>query len=581
MNTQDETLRELTESVWFGVGWDTADAYSRNQQWLSRRVEAIEFVGRRSVKRSISVDFEVPKGLPSLTGLVAEDTVLVPISVLQKWPPLMDFELTDPDGNPLSLYLRTTARKLDFGLLLGMADRTLALGESKRGRATWEMRRKLARYYRLPRPQRLDPSLRARLASLIRDHFPSRTEVSEAVNELGKDLEARLRDALWRERHQGKDRIATEIAATIDLAARLAGSSILWVPVKGTPGTDRIIRFSYLSAYGASTTEPLEENGERARPTRRSRMGDRGKRVLIGCSWRQRTLQIPLLHAGRHVRYHLDVRASEGCVELVDIKAKAFPPATADADRQDASVRSSRGLARRYPESLDAPDEWVGPESGSLYMDYGPPISLASTPEPRRRFRRRRRSRENPSEGDRDSIAEIVDRRAHVYLGAKGAPSHRVFLQVKLAAPRQGFIQGCLISAVVISALMWATYLTLTSVALHLDATAVLLSVVPVVLGYVLVRPGEQALERYHVTGVRTMALFSGAMPIIGALTLVLTHKAIHGSPPDLSVAEPIWLGLAIFSAIVASLLAASWFFAAPSKEPREGADISELMPFS
>jgi hypothetical protein len=80
-------------------------------------------------------------------------------------------------------------------------------------------------------------------------------------------------------------------------------------------------------------------------------------------------------------------------------------------------------------------------------MDYGKPIPLASTS-----------STSDPrSETDAEASAEIIDRRAHVYLGASGAPSHRVLLQVKLAATRNGFFQGCMIAALMVAALMWVS----------------------------------------------------------------------------------------------------------------------------
>jgi hypothetical protein len=336
--------------------------------------------------------------------------------------------------------------------------------------------------------------------------------------------------------------------------------------VQGAPCTDRIVKFSYLGSYSATKPALPAERERPEGPERRWRMVAWWKWLAIRCSWRPRTVSIHLLHAGREVRYHLDVRAPEATVELVEAKALAFPPATTDDGSHGASVRSVSSLAREYQEELDVPDEWVGPESGAFYMDYGKPIPLATTAN----------SQDHRGEGTNgrhtDASAEIIDRRAHVYLGAEGAPSHRVHLQVKLAAPRQGFIRGCALSALIITVLMWAVYFTLRSAAFHLEPTVVLLSVVPVVLGYVLVRPGEQALERYHVTGVRGMAVLSGGMPIVGALTLVLTH----GPPPDfhsdLSIVKPIWLGLAIFSTLLAVCLAASFIFAAPSKEPNEGA---------
>jgi hypothetical protein len=244
----------------------------------------------------------------------------------------------------------------------------------------------------------------------------------------------------------------------------------------------------------------------------------------------------------------------------VEVKAMAFPPADADHGLSGAVVRSVRDLARRYPE-LDIPDEWVGPESSRFFIDYGDPIVLASTsPTPHR-------GGDGRSRADQEASAEIVDRRAHVYLGARSAPSHRVLLQVKLAAARHGFIRGCAIAALMIAILMSVAYLSLKSAALHLEPTIVLLSAVPVVLGYVLVRPGEHALERYHVTGVRAMALLSGAMPILGALTLVLTHTTAAGSPPDLSLARPIWFVLWVVSVVMAAGLTLSVIRAAPPRE--------------
>jgi len=578
---QEEALDELSGTEWFRIGRQSADAYSSHRRWLSRRVETIELVGMSSVRRTIGVDFEVPKGLPKLRGLAAKGTVLVPITVLQKWPPLMDFSLTDPQGHPMSLYLRTTVRSLDFGLLVGMADRTLALGESKRKQASWDLRREEARRLGLPEPERLSPDLRRRLAALIKDPLPEQMAVEEGVNALGDELEGWLRQALLKERRRGEKRIASEIEATVDLAARLAGSAILWAPVKGSPGTDRIITFSYLSSYSMGKVDVPRERVPRRR-ARRTRLLDWGKRLLIAMSWREKVVSIPLIHAGRQVRYHLDVRSPEGCVELVGVKAMAFPAATPDDGHHVAPVRSMAEFAKRYPEIV-VPDQVLGPETSGFFMDYGEPSVLASA-RLRRRWPHRLRlgRKERPAEdSSRESTAEIVDRRAHVYFGSEGAPSHRVFLQVKMAAPRQGFIFGCMLAALAISLLTWATYLKLDSAAAHLEPTVVLLSVVPVVLGYVLLRPGEQALERSLVTGVRVMGTLAGATPIVGALTLVLTHGNTPDSSPDLAVAEPIWLGLAIFSTLMAAFLAVSVFFAAPSREPSDGVDDPTPPPFS
>lgn len=168
-----------------------------------------------------------------------------------------------------------------------------------------------------------------------------------------------------------------------------------------------------------------------------------------------------------------------------------------------AEVQSLTNLGRTS-DAVDEPDEFVGPVSSRYLMVYGDPRVLASwPPEPDE-------APEPAGRASREASAEVVDRRAHIYLGVRTAPSHRVFLQLKLVAPRRGFIMGCAIAAGAIAALMSVAFLNLTAAGLHLEPTVVLLSVVPVVLGYVLVRPGEHALERYHITGVRAMALLAG-----------------------------------------------------------------------
>jgi hypothetical protein len=554
----DEALRHLAESLWFGIGKDSAETYFAHEDWLFRRVETIEFIGRRSVKRSISVDFEVPSNLPSLGDRGPEGALLVPISVFHKWPPTMDFNLVGPTGHPVSRHLGTTNRQLDFGLLLGMADQALALGERSGERASSELLRDLER----PESERLAPALRLELAAIVNSPNPPQTAVAQAVNRLRTELNKRLENALERERMLGQEEIANRIAATVDLAARLAGSSILWVVVEGAPGTDRIVKFSYSDVYGGGMPELPDEAAaqDESEGRRRSAAETWWKRCLTACSWRHRRLFISLPHAGRHVRYHLDIRAPQGGVELVTVDVMAFPAAAGAEDVRDVVVRSVEDLARRYQE-LDLPDEWMGPESSRYYMDYGDPIPLATTsPTPNH-------NGYGKSETGQEAHVEIVDGRTHVYLGARSAPSHRVFLQVKLAASRQGFIQGCLVAASMIAALMFVAYFNLKSVAFHLEATVVLLSVVPVVLGYVLVRPGEDALERYHIAGVRLMALFSGAMPILGALTLVFTHTSAASHPPDLALVRPVWCVLLIISILMTVGLLMSFRVAVSPKE--------------
>ena len=115
---------------WLEIGKDSAAEFADRTRWLYRRVESIEFVDDSAAKRRVSVDFEIPRGLPSPGTRAAPNTWLVPISVFPKWPPLMGFSMIGSEEHPVSLYTRATNKQLDLGLVRGMAD--LALRETSR-----------------------------------------------------------------------------------------------------------------------------------------------------------------------------------------------------------------------------------------------------------------------------------------------------------------------------------------------------------------------------------------------------------------------------------------------------------------
>jgi hypothetical protein len=454
----------------------------------------------------------------------------------------MDFHLTDAKGHSLSRYLGTTTRQLDFGLLMGMVDGALNGPDA-------ETR------------EELGFGLQLELAKLVEHPHPPQDQVTHVVNRLNERLEQARPSTATAADDGGNDRIAT----TVDLAARLSGGSILWVAVPGPPGIDRIVKFSYLGAHLIKRPEFTKDverpnrNGNRRRPLRTI-----GKEIAISCCWRARTLAIPLLHTGREVRYHLDIRAPEGNVEMLEAIAFALPSVDSkDPEIKEPESISVAALAEEYPELLDLPDEWVGPESSAYFMHYGKPTPIASS-----------KDHSDPAgapEGaphQRPSAA-ISDRHAHLYLGADGAPSHRVLLQLKLTGARKGLIQSCLLASGVIALLMWAVYIGLNGAGDHVEATVVILSIVPVVLGYVVVSPDEQPFEHEHLKGVRLMAVAAGALPIIGALLLVLTHAGKQDDP-DVNSIRPYWMILAILSLLGAAGLFFSWLRAEPPKEPIE-----------
>ena len=65
------------------------------------------------------------------------------------------------------------------------------------------------------------------------------------------------------------------------------------------------------------------------------------------------------------------------------------------------------------------------------------------------------------------------------------------------------------------------------------------------------------------------MTFVAGAVPIVAAMTFVLTHSDAPGSPPDHAAVRPIWAALLILSWVLVVALALSWLFAA-GERPRE-----------
>jgi hypothetical protein len=493
-STAAEIFGSLRKSGWFGIGKDSAPAYLNRKEWLYRRVESIEFVGSRSLRRRISVDFEGPKDeyeLPCLKDRGPADGRLVPLSVFFKWPPLHGFDLRGPHDEPISLYKRTTNKELDFGLLMGMVER---LGIE------------------------LDDQLGERLALLVAMNNPPNSWVEKITEQ--------LRTVLSQAQPQSPSTGASDpdpkpealarhreyIADTANLAAQLANSSILWAPLRVEPGCDSIVKFSYLDKY--------------------EHQSGRVRKLLHAFSWQDRRLAIPMPQAGQHTRYHVDVKRPESGIEFVRVQTLALPGMpTGVEDPVSPGGRRDERRPVRAGASADA-------------------VSQQSTPA----------HLEDPS--GNAPFAEIVDRRIHIYHPARSAPSHRVYMQLVIAATREGFISQCAAVAVALAALMTVGYAMLKQAAADSAGFVVILAAIPLVLGYMLVR-SEEPMEREGIIGVRLLAVLSGVVPIIGGLALVFRDS----ESGDLGATRPFWAALTLASWLIA--IALMWS-AAMAVAPRD-----------
>ena len=87
------------------------------QQWIHRRVEQVSYIDASTVRRRISIDFEVPDG-----SIVrdAPGPVYVPIAQLAKRT-LSRFDLRDSDGCSLPMVTKEENAHISTAMLLAVA----------------------------------------------------------------------------------------------------------------------------------------------------------------------------------------------------------------------------------------------------------------------------------------------------------------------------------------------------------------------------------------------------------------------------------------------------------------------------
>ncbi len=130
--------------------------------WVHRRVEQITFVDEETVRRRVSVDFEIPHSYASPEG-VTLDTWLAPLALLRKGSPLVDFDLLDEEGRSLPLLATNEGHRVAAAALVSRAGtilqregRTLGseLTEALSGAAACERREAKTAIRRAMAPQR-------------------------------------------------------------------------------------------------------------------------------------------------------------------------------------------------------------------------------------------------------------------------------------------------------------------------------------------------------------------------------------------------------------------------------------------
>lgn len=214
----------------FYEGLDVYHLLTNLGRWVHRRVEQVEFLDDRSVRRKVSVDFELPENEPEreINGL---PTDLVPLALLRK-EPLVGFDLRDEHGATLPLLTRQQNAFVSWSLLA-------AVGEAA------------ARNAGLTLPLPLDVLSDLRLLTSEREDTALR--VLKTFKKPRREESRALRKALMRD----------EVFSSF--ADALTSNFLLLVLIKHEPSVRRILKFSYVEPLPWAAAGLLERKSFRGR----------------------------------------------------------------------------------------------------------------------------------------------------------------------------------------------------------------------------------------------------------------------------------------------------------------------------
>lgn len=507
-----------------GVGLLQLQAKASDPQsqpsWINRRVEQIEFLDTRAVRRQVSIDFVVPENAPSVQVL-NEKFQLVPIHSLPKTN-LVAFNLRDEQSSAVWMPTSQETTHRLVSALVNWASQNLKINPQKLPltlitdlkRIVSEEPRELRssppaplaaavlidanRGYRRA-AQKLKQAREqlegTRLGQLRRRYAPGR-QVEHARRELATATQTRQdAEQKWRDVNEEVRPLAYRLMAspsfrkTID---ELAQNFVVSVGTKNLPGTRRIIKLAY------------DSHALFAKPKGRLR------KLMQSLGWR--SWQFDVLIGGRGGSYHLEVAAPPG-VDVIGITADPLPARQAATEtrwrRLSAAVRpfTTKAWWRRLI--------FWEPDAAISVPGYSPHVHI------------------NPPDG------------ASVRYRAK------IFVRVS----RPGWLSSSWLVAFVIGIVIGLGRFNLPAIyskgpSAEAGTAATLLLALLAVFATILVRPGEHPLASRLLRLARSLIVIDAAVVLVGVGNLVL-HQAQR--PPVV-----LWTWLAILAGTVTILLTIS-----------------------
>jgi hypothetical protein len=334
-----------------------------------------------------------------------------------------------------------------------------------------------------------------------------KAEATARVNALGKVV---LDAAPGLSMQDRKDWIQTLL-----VASSLASNSLLWARVTGKHRDRIIVKVAF------------EDR------TRRELVLSR--RVFASLSWAPTRLVVTFPNAGEGRSFHVQVDPPP---ELRIHRARLL---LANPLEDEETTPRKLSFAKR------AGSLWWGFKN-TIRWRVGNLLSSA----PAAAVERDRLQPEERRPGDGDPYYWETPERAYLYV--TGSRRQAAVVEVDMAVhERNGLKSAAVGTSAAITGLMTYFLVAAGEVTSHVDAAVTLFVLVPALLGYLVVRPGEHPLLRKHLSGVRLLLLLAGASPVFAAAVML---GWVHPNGSDVFW---YWFALAVFSWIVTGLLLISW----------------------
>lgn len=442
----------------FYIGLGVAELLLYGNGWVLRRVESLTFKGVDTVRRQMSIDFELPRHSAAGSDInprpIADvvkllDPPLVPLLTLEKRK-LTNFDMRREDGQPLPLLTTRQNGRLAGEALVALAD-GIALSYGWDGLDP-EVELGLRGIAMLP----LDyaeillqcmvdwPTVHmARIEELTRPGAPHQIELRELARAL-VELERSSRH------HRCRSIMADPTMQA--LACKLATDFVVFAPLPEPAFERRIYKLSYDEQLGRYAGD---DDGRYGRSRRARRWA--GERL----AWQPKSYGLGRIDVGDAESHHLELIAPGGSVIFDALLSAVFP-----ADAVTGGVAVSAAADESVEERRDVPD--------------GPPGERAHL-----------HLRDLPSQADGTAMLRI---------------------QVESA----GSLNAALVVAILIAAIFWTGRGQLDQVAAEDAATALLLAV-PSVFAFYIARMDEHALVQHLLSGVRLLVYTSAALAFVAA----------------------------------------------------------------